>query len=52
LRQADIEHDGIIGFGIAEEVAFLAIKRHIDCVTGFGQRFLELAIEIGIVFDN
>jgi hypothetical protein len=26
LRQADVEDDGVIGLGVAEEVAFLAIE--------------------------
>ncbi|MCY1562495.1 hypothetical protein D9M68_999010 [compost metagenome] len=36
LRQADIQNDGVIGFGIAEEVAFLAIESHVDRITGLG----------------
>src|SRR3546814_6753681 len=42
----------LIGFGIAEEVAFLAVESHVDRITGLGQGFLELPVEIGIVFDN
>ena len=30
MRQADIEHDGVVRFGIAEEVPFLAIKGDVD----------------------
>ncbi len=52
LRQADIEHDGVVGLGVAEEVAFLAVERDVDRIAGVGQRLLELAVEIGIVFDD
>ena len=52
LRQADIENDGVVGLALAEEVAFLAVEGAIDHIAGVGQRRGELAIEIGIVFDN
>ena len=52
LRQADIEHHRVVGFGVAEEVAFLAVERDVDRIAGLGQRFLELAIEIGVVFND
>ena len=32
LRQADVEDDGVIGLGVAEEVAFLAIVGAVDRV--------------------
>ncbi len=38
LRQADIEHDGVVGFRIAEEMAFLAVKGTVDDIAGVDQR--------------
>ncbi len=52
LRQADVQHDGVIGLGLAEEMAFLAIMGAVDGIAGLGQRLDHLAIEIGIVLDN
>ncbi len=52
LRQADIEHDRVIGLAVAEKVPLLAVERAIDHVAGVGQRRRELAIEIGIVFND
>ena len=52
LRQADIEDDGVIGLGIAEIMAFLAVECLIDNITGFFQRIGQLTIEIGIVLNN
>ena len=52
LGQADVEHDRIIGFAVAEEVALLAIEGAVDHVAGIAQRRGELTIEIGIVFND
>ena len=52
MRQADIEDYSIIWFGVAEEVPLLAVKRHVDSVPVLGQRFLELPVEVGVVFND
>ena len=46
LRQADIEDDGVIGFGVAEKMAFLAVIGLIDDIARFFQRFGQLPVEI------
>ena len=52
LRQADIEHHRVIGLAVAEEMPLLAIEGAIDHVAGIGQRRGQLAVEVGIVFDD
>ena len=38
LRQADVEHDGVIGLGLAEEPALLAVEGAIDGIARLLQR--------------
>ena len=52
LRQADIEHDRVIGLAVAEKVPLLAVEGAIDHIAGVGQRRGELTIEIGIIFND
>ena len=52
LRQADVEHDGVIGLGVAEEVPLLAVEGAVDHIAGVGQRRRQLAVEIRIVLDD
>jgi hypothetical protein len=52
MRQADVEDDGVIGLGVAEEVPLLAVGRRIDRVAGLLQRGDELPVEIGVVLDD
>ncbi len=52
LRQAGVEDDHVVGFGVAEEEAFLAIEGGIDGVARVGERRDELPVEIAIVLDN
>ena len=52
LGQADVEDDGVVGLGLAEIVALLAVEGAVDHVAGVGQRRRELAVEIGIVLDD
>ena len=47
-----VEHDGVIGFAVAEVMTLLAIKSAVDDITGIGQRRGELTIQIGIVFND
>ena len=37
LRQADVEDDHVVGLGVAEEVALLAVEGGIDGVAGVVQ---------------
>ena len=50
--QAEVEDDGVIGLGIAEEMALLAVGREVDGVAGVTERRLELARQVGIIFDD
>ena len=50
--QAEIENDRIIGFGIPQEMPLLAVMGGIDRISGLRQRSDELAVEVGIIFDN
>ena len=52
LGQADVEDDGVVGLGLAEIMALLAVEGAIDHVAGLGQRGGQLAIEIGVVLDD
>ena len=48
----DVEDHRVIGLGLAEEMPLFAIEGAIDDIAGVGQRGDELAIEIGIVFND
>ena len=50
--QPDVEDDRVVGLALAQIMAFLAVKRTINDVTGVGQRRRQLPIEIGIVLNN
>ncbi len=50
--QADVEHDRVIGLGVAEKPAFLAVESAVDRVARRLQRRYDLPVEIAIVFDN
>ena len=52
LGQADVEDDGVVGLGLAEIMALLAVEGAVDDVAGVGQRGRELAVEIGVVLDD
>ena len=52
LGQADVEHDRVIGLGVAAKPAFLAIESAVDRIARRLERGGDLAIEIAIVFDN
>ena len=52
LRQAGIENDQVVGLGLAQEVALLAVEGRVDGVAGIGQRRHQLTIEIAIIFHD
>ena len=52
LRQADVEDDRVVGLGLAEVMALLAVEGAVDHIAGVGQRGGELAVEVGIVLDD
>ena len=52
LRQADVEDHRVIGLGLAEVMALLAVEGAIDDIAGVGQRGGELAVEVGVVLDD
>ncbi len=43
LRQAQVQDDGVIGFGVAQEVGFLAVGGVVDGVAGVAEGQLQLA---------
>ena len=49
--QANVEDDGVIGFGIAEEVSLLTVERLIDDIARLFQRVAQLPVQIDVVFD-
>src|ERR1051325_2678486 len=52
LGQAEIQNHRIVGFGVAEEVTFLAVARDIDHVAGVDQRLLELTLQVLVVLNK
>ena len=52
LRQADVEHDGVVGLAVAEEVPLLAVEGAIDDIAGIRQRGRKLTVEIRIILDD
>ncbi len=52
LRQADVEHDSVIGFAVAEKMPFFTIEGAINDITGVGQRGGQLTIEVRIIFND
>ena len=52
LGQADVEDHRVIGLGLAEIMALLAVEGAVDHVARVGQRGGELAVEVGIVLDH
>ena len=52
LRQADVEHDGVIGLAVAEKMPLLAIEGAVDHITGIAQRRRQLTVEIRIVLND
>ena len=51
-RQAEIEHHRVIGFGVAEEVALLAVRGLVDDIARIGEGGHQLPVQIGIVFND
>src|SRR5215471_13240402 len=52
FRQAYVEDDSIVGFGLSEVMAFLTIEGAINNIPGVGQRCGKLAIKIRVVLDH
>ncbi len=52
LGQADVEHDRVIGLGVAEKPALIAVERTVDGVAGPLKGGRHLTVEIAVVFDN
>jgi hypothetical protein len=50
--QADVEHDRVVGLGVAAKPALLAVESAVDRIARGLERCGDLAIEIAIVFDN
>ena len=43
LGQAEVEHDGVVGLGLAQEMGLLAVSGVVDRIAGVRQRHLQLA---------
>ncbi len=52
FRQADVEDDGVVGLGLAEELPLLPVKGAVDGVARLVERLDDLPIEIAIVFHH
>ena len=52
LGQAEIEHDGVVGLGVAEEMPLLAVEGRVDGIARIAQRGDELAVQVWIVLDD
>ena len=52
LGQTKIEHHGVVGLGVAEEMALLAVEGGIDRIARVAQRRHELSVEVRIVFHH
>src|SRR5215510_5881768 len=52
LGQTGVKNDDVVGLGLAEKEALLAVEGGIDGVTGIGQRRNQLAIEIAVIFED
>ena len=52
LRQAEVEDHGVVGLGLAEELAFLAVESRVDRVARMLQRGDDLAVEVLVVLDD
>ena len=52
LGQAEIQDHRVIGFGVAEEMSFLAVAGRVDDIAGIGQRLLQQALQILVVFNK
>lgn len=51
-RQAEVKHHGVIWLGVAKKMPVLAVRRTVDHIAGLFQGGHQLAVQIGIVFDN
>ena len=52
LRQAEIEDDGVVGLGLAEELPLLAVEGGVDRVARLFEGGHDLLIEGSVVLDN
>ena len=52
LRQADIEHDRVVGLGVAEEMAFLAVIGAVDHIARIGKRIRQLPVQVLVILDD
>ena len=52
LRQAQIEHHGVVALGVAEEVGALAVGRVVHRVAGLAERRRQLLRQPRLVFDD
>src|ERR1044071_4607548 len=50
--QAEIEHHGVVRFGITEKTPLLTVESGIDGISRIAQRGHELAVEVWIVLDD
>src|SRR5262249_21132752 len=51
LGQPQIEDNGIVRLGIAEEMSFLAVPSNVHDIASVGQRLFQKALQVLIIFD-
>ena len=52
LGQAQVQHHRVIGLGVAQEMAFLAVQAVVDHIAGIGQRLLQQPLQVLVVFHQ
>src|SRR3546814_16029250 len=52
LGQAEVEYHGVIGFGRAQEMPFLALGGEVDRIARAFERVLELLAQAGLILDD
>ena len=52
LREADVEHDHVVGLSVAKVIAFFAVECCVDGIAGVAQRGDELAVQVFIILDD
>src|SRR6185437_8543498 len=52
LGQTEVQYHRVIGFGIAQEMAFLAVICLVHDITGIGQRLFQQPLQVLVVFHQ
>ena len=52
LGQAQVQHDGVVGLGVAQKLGLLAVARPVDGIAGQFQHLLEVCGDAGLVLGQ